>query len=100
MRPYLVFFPVIVGACAISGLGTAACAIGFSALALWYFFIPPDGFALPDASDSVHLCLFILIALFGCWIIDSLHRTNNKLTRDNVVLGVWLSKLLGRKRKH
>ncbi len=98
--PYLIFLPVITGACALSGFGMGLCAIFFSALGLWYFFIPPDGFDLPKSADFGHLCVFIAVACFGCWIIDGLRRTNDELSRDNVVLGCKVSMLLNRKKTH
>ena len=96
--PYLVFLPVITGICAISGFGMGLCAILFSALGLWYFFIPPAGFELPSPADFMHLCVFVTVAFFGCWIIDGLRRTNDELSRDNFVLGCKISMLLSRKK--
>ena len=96
--PYLVFLPVITGACAISGIGTGLFAIALSALGLWYFFIPPGGFALPSPADFVHLCVFSTVSCFGCWIIDGLQRANDELSRDNVMLGHKIALLLRRKK--
>lgn len=92
--PYLVFLPTIIGACALGGFGMALFAIGFSALGLWFFFIPPSGLDIPNAADFAHLCIFLSVAAFGCWIIDGLRRSNDALTRDNVVLGCKISLLL------
>jgi K+-sensing histidine kinase KdpD len=96
--PYLVFLPAIIGACALGGFAMAMCAIVFSAFGLLFFFIPPNGFALPNAADFVHLCIFIAVAAFGCWIIDGLRRSNHELTRDNVVLGCKITSLLQQRR--
>ncbi len=96
--PYLVFLPVITAVCAIDGFRMGLCAIFFSALGLWYFFIPPGGFDLPNRADFVHLCLFVTVAFFGCWIIDGLRRANDELSRDNVVLGYKVTLLLSRKK--
>jgi K+-sensing histidine kinase KdpD len=98
--PYLIFLPAIAGACAISGLGTALWAICFSAIGLWYFFIPPYGFSVPDYTDFGHLCVFVGVSCFVCWVIDSLRRTNDELSRDNVVLGCKISTLLTRNKAH
>ncbi len=94
--PYLTLMPAIVGACAIGGFGAALWAIFFSSLGLLYFFILPMGSALPIYCDLAHLGVFIGIALFACWIIDGLKRTNAQLSRDNVVLGCKISVLLNR----
>jgi len=94
--PYLVFLPVIAGACAISGLGDALWAIFFSAAGLWYFFIPPNGFAVPSICDIAHLGIFVVVSVFVCWVIDGLRRANNDLSRDNFVLGCKVSNLLTR----
>ncbi|HKT17762.1 MAG TPA: DUF4118 domain-containing protein [Stellaceae bacterium] len=96
--PYLVFLPVVTGICALSGFGMGLCAILFSALGLWYFFIPPHGFDLPSPADFMHLCVFVTVAFFGCWIIDGLKRANDELSRDNFVLGCKISMLLSRKK--
>ncbi|HZW50362.1 MAG TPA: DUF4118 domain-containing protein [Rudaea sp.] len=96
--PYLVFLPIITGVCAISGFAMGLCAIFFSTLGLVYFFIPPDGFDLPSSADFMHLCVFITVAFFGCWIIDGLKRTNDELSRDNFVLGCKVSILMSRKK--
>src|SRR5579862_781837 len=96
--PYLVFLPVVAGACALSGVGAAMWAILFSALSLWYFFLPPYGFSLPGYADLANLSVFVGVALFVCWVIDGLRRANDALTRDNVVLGCKISTLLTRAR--
>jgi K+-sensing histidine kinase KdpD len=96
--PYLVFLPTIIGACALGGFAMALCAIAFSAIGLVFFFIPPDGLEFPNAADFVHLCIFIAVAAFGCWIIDGLRRSNRELTRDNVMLGCKISSLLHQRR--
>jgi K+-sensing histidine kinase KdpD len=94
--PYLIFLPAIAGTCAIGGLGTALWAIFFSTIGLWYFFIPPYGFSVPDYTDFAHLCVFVGVSCFVCWVIDSLRRTNDELSRDNVALGCKVSTLLMR----
>lgn len=95
---YLVFLPAITGACALGGLEMGLWAAGLSTLALWWFFIPPAGFYLPDRADLAHLCVFGIVACFGCWLIDRLRSTREELWRDNVMLGRKISALLGRKK--
>lgn len=95
--PYIALLPAIVGSCALGGFGAALWATLFSALGLLYFFIPPAGFAMPDYSDFAHLAVFVAVSLFTCWVIDGLRRSNNELSRDNVVLGCKISTLLSRR---
>jgi K+-sensing histidine kinase KdpD len=96
--PYLCFIPAIVGCCAIGGWGLASWALVFSALGVWYFFLPPDGFGWPEYGDAAHLAVFIIVCFFVCWIIDSQRRANDALSRDNVALGYKISALLRRVR--
>lgn len=95
---YLVFLPVITGACAIGGLGLGLWAAGLSALALWCLFLSPDGFIPPGRADLAHLCVFVIVACFGCWVIDGLRRTREELSRDNAFLGQKIALLLRRKK--
>jgi len=94
--PYLCFIIAIVACCALGGWALAAWALVFSAVGLWDFFLPPNGFGWPKYSDAGHLLVFIIVAFFVCWIIDGLRRANDALSRDNVVLGVKLTALLKR----
>lgn len=94
--PYLAFMPAIVGSCALGGFSAALWATLFSSLGLLYFFIPPTGFVLPSFADLAHLFVFVAVSLFVCWVIDSQRRSNDQLSRDNVVLGCKISTLLAR----
>jgi K+-sensing histidine kinase KdpD len=94
--PYLVLFPVVAGCCAIGGFALAMWSLVLSGVGLVYFFIPPRGFSIPCLTDLMHLGVFVATALFVCWIIDGLKRSNEELSRDNVTLGVKLSTLLKR----
>jgi K+-sensing histidine kinase KdpD len=94
--PYLCFIIAIVACCALGGWALAAWALVFSAVGLWDFFLPPNGFGWPRYSDAGHLVVFIIVAFFVCWIIDGLRRANNALSRDNVVLGCKITALLKR----
>jgi K+-sensing histidine kinase KdpD len=98
--PYLCFIPAIVGTCAIGGWALAAWALIFSALGVWYFFLPPAGFGWPHYGDAAHLIVFIIVCFFVCWIIDGQRRANFALTRDNVALGCKISALLKRVKAH
>jgi K+-sensing histidine kinase KdpD len=94
--PYLCFVAGIVGCCAVGGWALASWALVFSALGIWYFFLPPTGFGWPEYSDAAHLIVFVVVSYFVCWIIDGQRRANDALSRDNVALGCKLSTLLSR----
>lgn len=96
--PYLVFVPAIVGICALAGFVLALWTVFFSTLGLWLIFVPPRAFALPKIGDVAHIAIFVGVSIFACWIIDRLRRSNEQLSRDNVVLGCKLSVLLNRLR--
>jgi K+-sensing histidine kinase KdpD len=94
--PYLCLIIAIVGCCAIGGWALAAWALVFSAVGLWYFFLPPTGTGWPEYADAAHLIVFIAVSYFVCWIVDGQRRANDALARDNVALGCKLSALLRR----
>lgn len=94
--PYLCFIVAIVGCCAIGGWALASWALVFSALGLWYFFVPATGYGWPEYGDAAHILVFIVVSYFICWIVDGQRRANDALTRDNVALGCKLSTLLKR----
>ncbi len=94
--PYLSFLPAIVGSCALGSFTLAVWALTLSSIGLWFFFIPPVGFGMPGLTDLAHLGVFVVIALFVCWLIDGLRQSNEELSRDNVTLGVKLSTLMAR----
>ncbi|HEV8013946.1 MAG TPA: DUF4118 domain-containing protein [Stellaceae bacterium] len=94
--PYLCLILAIVGCCAIGGWALASWALVFSAVGLWYFFLPPTGSGWPEYSDAAHLIVFIAVSFFVCWIVDGQRRANDALARDNVALGCKLSALLRR----
>jgi K+-sensing histidine kinase KdpD len=96
--PYLVFVPAIAGSCAIAGFSAGVWAIFLSTFGLWFFFLPPEGFTMPSYGELGHLCVFVLVTVFLCWIIDGQRRSNNALSRDNIMLGFKISTLLNRKK--
>jgi K+-sensing histidine kinase KdpD len=98
--PYLCFIPAIVGCCAVGGWPLASWALVFSALGLWYFFVPPTGFGWPEYGDAAHLIVFIGVSYFVCWIIEGQRRANDALSRDNVALGYKISALIQRVKAH
>ena len=98
--PYLCFIPAIVGCCAIGGWALSSWALVFSALGLWFFFVPPTGFGWPKYGDAAHLIVFIGVSYFVCWIIEGQRRANDVLSRDNVALGYKISALIQRVKAH
>jgi K+-sensing histidine kinase KdpD len=89
--PYLAFMPSIALCCLFDGLSAGALSTSLSTLSLWYFLIPPDGFALPERGDVGHLFIFLSVAAFLCWIIDSQRRSNDQLAQENFELGYKVS---------
>jgi len=81
------FIPAIVVCCWLRGLSGAVGAGLLSLVVLWYFFIPPPGFALPNFHDSGHLLIFLGVAIFVCRILARERQTNDQLMRENFELG-------------
>jgi K+-sensing histidine kinase KdpD len=88
---YLTFVPAVAVCCLLNGLRAGTLAAALSALSLWYFFIPPPGFALPDWYDTAHLLIFLAVAAFVCWIIEFQRRSNDQLAQENFELGYKVS---------
>lgn len=91
---YLAFLPSIILCSRFYDFACALIAEILSALALWDWFIPPDGFALPSADEAGHLLGFVLVASFLCWVVRRDRRSNAELSRENFELGYRVSYLL------
>jgi K+-sensing histidine kinase KdpD len=91
---YLVFLPSIILCSRFYDFACAVMAEILSALALWDWFIPPDGFALPSADDAGHLLGFVLVASFLCWLVRRDRGSNPELSKENFELGYRVSFLL------
>lgn len=91
---YLVFLPSIILCSRFYDFGCAVVSAILSALALWGWFIPPDGFALPTLEDAGHLLGFLLVASFLCWVVRRDRRSTAELSRENFELGYKVSFLL------
>jgi len=91
---YLAFLPSIILCSRFYDFGCAVMAEILSALALWDWFIPPDGFALPSLDEAGHLLGFVLVASFLCWFVRRDRRSQAALARENFELGYRVSYLL------
>jgi K+-sensing histidine kinase KdpD len=87
------FLPAIVACCWLRGLSGALAAGVLSVVVLWYFFIPPPGFALPSFHDSAHLLIFLGVAIFVCRILARERESNDQLMQENFELGYKVSLL-------
>ncbi len=81
------FVPSIVLACLLFGFAAGTMAATVSVLILWYFFVPPPGFALPSFGEAGHLLAFLAVAIFLCRIVTWQRRTNEELAQENFELG-------------
>ena len=81
------FVPFIVLACLMFGFLAGALAAMGSAIVLWYYFVPPPGFALPTFGDTAHLMVFIVVAIFLCRVVTRQRQTNEELEKENFELG-------------
>jgi K+-sensing histidine kinase KdpD len=84
---FQVFLPAIVFCCWRHGFLGGVVSSALSALILWYLFVPPPGFALPDLADAGHLVIFFGVAIFVCRIITRERRANDQLMQENFELG-------------
>ena len=84
---FLAFLPGIILCSRFHDASAGIASAVLSGLALWDWFVPPDGFALPNRQDTLHLLVFVALALFICWILRRDRRSNDELMRENVELG-------------
>jgi K+-sensing histidine kinase KdpD len=96
--PYLTFLPVIALCCLIDGFGAGLVAAILSGISLWYFFVPPAGFGIPDRADAEHVAIYLCVCLIVCRIIQHQRRSNDQLAQENFELGykVFLLRKAGR----
>jgi len=85
--PYLSFLPAVALCCLYGGTSAGVAAALLGGFSLWYFFLPPDGFALPTLKDAAHVAVFLAVSSFTCWIITLLRRANQQLVQENFELG-------------
>lgn len=87
---FLAFVPAIAVCCRLYDLVGGVISSGLSTLALWDWFVPPEGFALPTPEDARHLLAFLVVSIFVCWIIHRERRSNDELAQENFELGYKL----------
>ncbi|HEY1505603.1 MAG TPA: DUF4118 domain-containing protein [Stellaceae bacterium] len=95
---YLVFLPVVVACSRAYGAREGFLAAVLSTVALWDWFVPPEGLSLPDRKDALHLLAFFAVASFVAWVVSKERRSIAELTGENLALGhkVFLMRSLRR----
>jgi signal transduction histidine kinase/ActR/RegA family two-component response regulator len=74
-NPFTLFYPAVMLAGWVGGVGPGLLATVLSTLAAWYFFIPPAfSFRLARGSDYVQLFLYFLVGLVITWLNETRHR--------------------------
>src|SRR6185503_7478756 len=73
--PYLQFYPAIIVAAWLGGLGPGILATALSAMAAMYVFLPPAGFAVGSTEDRLSLAVFVGTGTLIAWLHHRLRRT-------------------------
>ena len=71
--PFLQFYPAIVAAAWIGGLGPGLVATGLSSLAAMFFLLPPDGLGVGDSGDRLSLVVFAATGALIAWLNERVH---------------------------
>jgi len=71
--PFLQFYPAIVAAAWVGGLGPGVVATALSSLAAMVFLLPPDGPAVGDAGDQLSLVVFAGTGVLIAWLNHRVH---------------------------
>lgn len=80
--PFLTFFPAVIITAFISGLGPGIAVAAASAIASWYFFIPPfESFQITGAT-ALALGFFIFIASVDLGVIHYMFKWMKKLDEE------------------
>ena len=77
--PYVTFFPAIVVAVYLGGLGPGILCATLSGLAAWYFFIPPAFAFSFDLSVLFALAFFVFVVAVDIFFIDGMGRALDQL---------------------
>src|SRR5438132_2414016 len=74
--PYLQFFPAVMLAAWLGGIGPGLLAVGLAAVASDFFFLRPVySFAIDETADRISLPLFVLIGLAIVWLFGKVRRS-------------------------
>lgn len=72
--PFLTFFPAVLVTALLAGLWAGLAVSAASALAAWWYFIPPNDAFLPvSGPDQIALWFFALILAVDCLVIHGMH---------------------------
>ena len=77
--PYVTFFPAIVVAVYLGGLGPGILCATLSGVAAWYFFIPPTFAFSFDVSVLFALAFFVFVVAVDIFFIDGMGRALDQL---------------------
>lgn len=84
--PYLTFFPAVIIATFIAGLGPGILCAVLSGLAAWYWYIPPyNGFWL-SGQIATALLFYVCVVTVDIWLIHGLQRRQEKLVESRLRL--------------
>lgn len=79
--PYVTFFPAVVLSAFIFGVRPGALSAFLGFLFSWYFFIPPEGFAL-DLSGVLALALYLFVVVVDLALIHWMQSAQDRLIAE------------------
>jgi PAS domain S-box-containing protein len=80
--PFLTFYPALMLAALIWGLGPGLAATGLGAIVADYLFIPPAwSLAITNLRDGVALAIFCFVGVFICVVTDRLRKARTERLR-------------------
>jgi PAS domain-containing protein len=83
VQPYILFYPAVMLAATVGGLGPGLLATGVSALLAWYWVLEPVGhFELLHVQDAVGLVLFTGMGAILTMFLDRSRRIQAQSARD------------------
>ena len=98
--PFLTFFPAVLLAAYLAGLGPGLLTSALSVLAAWFFFVQPERSLVLTGPDLVALVFFAVILLIDCVVIHVMklalarvNRTEQQLRESSHRLGLVLDNL-------
>jgi PAS domain S-box-containing protein len=84
---FITLFPAVIGTTYLSGTAAGLLAAGLSAVAAWYFVMPPAySLALADANEINALGVFLLVALFDVFLVAAVRASLADVRDLNSVL--------------